>query len=106
MRPLSLARRLLHTSTPAAHDLFQRRVLNHLADTQPHLAVAADNVRVLQQPHKFYNSLLDLIHGARKSLFLSSLYIGGDEHGIVSCPLIPVSLHINANSSSQHSMTR
>ncbi|KAI0315243.1 CDP-diacylglycerol-glycerol-3-phosphate 3-phosphatidyltransferase [Amylostereum chailletii] len=55
-----------------------------LARKQPCFAVAPERVRVLTQPHDFYTTLLDMIRGAQRRIFLSSLYIGSSEHELIT----------------------
>jgi len=71
-----------------------------LASKQPFFTVSPENVRILGQPSSFYATLLvrallrfdlsfisyilkDMIRGARRRVFISSLYIGSSETELV-----------------------
>jgi len=93
----------------AAH--FRRRIHLHacvrdfaesLAQRQPYFPLSSKNVHILSQPDQFYARLLvrlctheqsvettnvflfkEIIRRARRRIFLSSLYIGSEEHELV-----------------------
>ncbi|KAH7889486.1 hypothetical protein F5I97DRAFT_1994876 [Phlebopus sp. FC_14] len=54
-----------------------------LALKQPCFTLASKNVHVLNEPSQFYVRLLEIIRRARRRIFLSSLYIGSSESGLL-----------------------
>ncbi|KAI0053944.1 hypothetical protein FA95DRAFT_17666 [Auriscalpium vulgare] len=69
-----------------------------LAQTQPCFSVSSSRVRVLYEPRAFYDTLLSMIRGARKRIFISSLYIGSGEtelvHALHDALRLTPSLHV------------
>lgn len=51
----------------------------------PRLDVRSDQVQILTGPTEFYETLRAKLLGAKKRIFLSTLYIGKSEHDLVSC---------------------
>ncbi|EIN07132.1 hypothetical protein PUNSTDRAFT_104642 [Punctularia strigosozonata HHB-11173 SS5] len=68
----------------ASLDPTVRTYANELAKTQPCFPMLARQVNVLSRPDQFHARLLDMIRRARRRIFLSSLYIGENEHELVS----------------------
>ncbi|KAG8849739.1 CDP-diacylglycerol--glycerol-3-phosphate 3-phosphatidyltransferase [Serendipita sp. 405] len=58
-------------------------VLKKIRLTQPSIKADSRQIEVLNNPQQFYTSLLDGIKRARERIFLSSLYVGHDEHELV-----------------------
>ncbi len=50
----------------------------------PRIDIRADQVKVLKGPEDFYEALKRKIRGAKKRIYLSTLYIGRSEHELVS----------------------
>lgn len=50
----------------------------------PRIDIRADQIQVLKGPEEFYEVLKSKIRGARKRIYLSTLYIGRSEHELVS----------------------
>ena len=50
----------------------------------PRIDIRADQVRVLRTPEEFYETLKHKIRGAKKRIYLSTLYIGKSENELVS----------------------
>lgn len=59
---------------PAIHDF-----ASSLAQSQPSFAISSEKVHILSHPADFYTRLTDLIRGAERRIFISSLYIGSTE---------------------------
>ncbi|MCJ1256662.1 CDP-diacylglycerol--glycerol-3-phosphate 3-phosphatidyltransferase [Lignoscripta atroalba] len=51
----------------------------------PRIDIRADQIKVLEGPTEFYDTLKNKIRGARKRIYLSTLYIGRSEHELISC---------------------
>ncbi|PPQ63931.1 hypothetical protein CVT24_009106 [Panaeolus cyanescens] len=51
---------------------------------QPLFSVAPTSIQILFQPSEFYKSLLEMINHAEQRIFISSLYIGGEEAELIS----------------------
>lgn len=54
-----------------------------LARTQPHFSLSPENIHILSTPAEFYTQLIDLIRGAERRIFISSLYIGSAETELI-----------------------
>ncbi|KAH9079299.1 hypothetical protein EDB83DRAFT_2341851 [Lactarius deliciosus] len=54
-----------------------------LAQTQPHFSLSPENIQILSTPAEFYTQLIDLIRGAERRIFISSLYIGSAETELI-----------------------
>ncbi|KAH9048572.1 hypothetical protein EDB84DRAFT_1456633 [Lactarius hengduanensis] len=54
-----------------------------LAHTQPHFSLSPENIQILSTPAEFYTQLIDLIRGAQRRIFISSLYIGSAETELI-----------------------
>ncbi|KAJ7592660.1 hypothetical protein C8J56DRAFT_822576 [Mycena floridula] len=55
----------------------------NVKQSQPCFSIAANNVRILNQPTEFYTLLLDMIQRAERRIFISSLYIGSKEAELI-----------------------
>jgi CDP-diacylglycerol--glycerol-3-phosphate 3-phosphatidyltransferase len=51
----------------------------------PRIDINADQIEILSGPSEFYETLKTLLRGAKKRIFLSTLYIGKSEHELVAC---------------------
>ncbi|MCJ1339377.1 CDP-diacylglycerol--glycerol-3-phosphate 3-phosphatidyltransferase [Bachmanniomyces sp. S44760] len=60
-------------------------VMTELDRIAPRIDIKADQVKVLETPAEFYDTLKDCIRGAKKRIYLSTLYIGRTEHELVHC---------------------
>ncbi|KAN0123968.1 CDP-diacylglycerol-glycerol-3-phosphate 3-phosphatidyltransferase [Russula decolorans] len=63
---------------PAIHEF-----ASSLAQSQPSFAISSEKVHILSNPADFYTRLTDLIRGAEKRIFISSLYIGSTETSLL-----------------------
>lgn len=50
----------------------------------PRIDVRADQIEVLEGPKEFYKTLKSKIRGAKRRIYLSTLYIGKSEHELIS----------------------
>lgn len=50
----------------------------------PRIDIRADQIEVLDGPKEFYETLKSKIRGAKKRIYLSTLYIGKSEHELIS----------------------
>ncbi|KAI5859436.1 hypothetical protein GGS23DRAFT_585397 [Durotheca rogersii] len=57
---------------------------SELAQIAPSFKIAADNVSIFKTPSCFYETLLARIRNANRRIFLSTLYIGKDQHELVA----------------------
>ncbi|CCA67064.1 related to PGS1-phosphatidylglycerophosphate synthase [Serendipita indica DSM 11827] len=57
--------------------------LRQIQTQQPSLAVDSSQVKILNLPQEFYSTLLERIKNAKSRIFLSSLYVGHDEHELL-----------------------
>ncbi|KAF8646207.1 hypothetical protein AX16_007349 [Volvariella volvacea WC 439] len=72
-----------HLSTKALHPSIQG-MASKLSEKQPTFAVVPRQTTILTEPHEFYTLLLDMIKGAQRRIFISSLYIGEGETELIS----------------------
>ncbi|KAI0256582.1 hypothetical protein BJV78DRAFT_1117023 [Lactifluus subvellereus] len=54
-----------------------------LAQTQPYFSLSSEKIHILSNPADFYAKLIDLIRGAEKRIFISSLYVGSTETRLI-----------------------
>ncbi|KAI0306678.1 hypothetical protein B0F90DRAFT_1814530 [Multifurca ochricompacta] len=71
-----------YTSNLAQYPTIQN-FASSLALTQPHFSLSSDKIHILSNPTQFYTQLIDLIQGAEKRIFISSLYIGSTETRLI-----------------------
>ena len=60
-------------------------VTSELDRLSPRIDIRPDQIRVLEGPKEFYETLKTKIRNAKQRIYLSSLYIGSTEHELVSC---------------------
>ncbi|KAL5529514.1 hypothetical protein ACEPAG_5499 [Sanghuangporus baumii] len=80
-----------------------------LGHMQPCYALRSKDIAILSQPKEFLVLLLEMIHRARKRIFLSSLYIGTSEQYLIAAleeslqnnPSLHVHLHLDYNRSTR-----
>lgn len=51
----------------------------------PRIDINADQIKILDGPEEFYETLKGKIRGAKRSIYLSTLYIGKSETELISC---------------------
>ena len=51
----------------------------------PRIDIQADQIKVLEGPKDFYETLKEKLRGAKKRIYLSTLYIGNTENELLSC---------------------
>ncbi|KAI9446565.1 hypothetical protein H4582DRAFT_2166056 [Lactarius indigo] len=71
-----------HLSNLARYPNIQK-FTSDLAHTQPHFSLSSENIHILSTPAEFYTQLIDLIRGAERRIFISSLYIGSAETELI-----------------------
>ena len=75
-------------SAPAAHPPSSAVILaplvNELDRIAPSFRISGSQIRVLQSPSEFYETLKAKIRNAERRIFLSTLYIGKSEQELVS----------------------
>ena len=58
--------------------------VNELDRIAPSFRISGSQIRVLQSPSEFYETLKEKIRNAERRIFLSTLYIGKSEQELVS----------------------
>ncbi|KAH8822846.1 CDP-diacylglycerol-glycerol-3-phosphate 3-phosphatidyltransferase [Flagelloscypha sp. PMI_526] len=61
-----------------------RSLVSTLSHSRPVFKIKPSNISILSQPIQFHDRLLDMIKRAKQRIFLSSLYIGPEEHELHS----------------------
>lgn len=51
----------------------------------PRIDIGADQIDILEGPEEFYETLKSKIRGAKRRIYLSTLYIGKSENELISC---------------------
>lgn len=83
-------RRQLSSSAPAAPSESPANVSVFAAITTeldriaPRIDIRPDQIQVLQSPEQFYETLKSKIRGAKRRIYLSTLYIGKSEYELIS----------------------
>ncbi|ETN40410.1 uncharacterized protein HMPREF1541_04687 [Cyphellophora europaea CBS 101466] len=67
--------------TPTAHPL--AGVATQVDNVAPRFEVEASQIEILDSPAAFYETLKTKIRGAKKRVYLSTLYIGKSEHDLI-----------------------
>ena len=73
------------TQSPASNASVLAGITAELDRLAPRIDVRADQIKILEGPSDFYETLKAKIRGAKRRIFLSSLYIGKSEHELVLC---------------------
>lgn len=60
-------------------------ITSELDRLAPRIDIRADQIKILGGPKEFYDTLKDKIKGAKRRIYLSTLYIGKSEHELVAC---------------------
>ncbi|KIV77334.1 hypothetical protein PV11_09138 [Exophiala sideris] len=71
-----------HVPAPTAHPL--AGVASQLDHVAPRFEIDPDNIEILDSPTAFYETLKAKIRGARRRIYLSTLYIGKSEHELIA----------------------
>lgn len=83
--------------------LASNRVLRDFNNSLPSFRIHSSHIEILDTPSKFHDYLISGILNARRRIFLSSLYIGGDADALVRSlrrnNLVPLTIS-TANSNS------
>ncbi|KAH9819676.1 hypothetical protein DFH28DRAFT_1080257 [Melampsora americana] len=58
--------------------------VSKLAHQIPCFRARAQDIQIIKQPKEFYRTLLDLISQAKHRIFIASLYIGKEEHELIT----------------------
>ncbi|GAM86852.1 hypothetical protein ANO11243_048720 [Dothideomycetidae sp. 11243] len=61
-----------------------KALVSDLDKVAPRFDVKASQIRILESPSEFYETLKSKIQGAQRHIFLSTLYIGKDEHELIA----------------------
>ncbi|KAL9090424.1 MAG: hypothetical protein Q9159_001953 [Coniocarpon cinnabarinum] len=64
--------------------LYKRITLSDLDKIAPCFAIRADQVQILKEPREFYEVLKSKILGAKKRVFISTLYVGKTEQELLA----------------------
>ncbi|ERF68183.1 hypothetical protein EPUS_05264 [Endocarpon pusillum Z07020] len=72
----------VNTAASPAHPLAS--VTTQLDRVSPRFEIDPSAVTILNSPAAFYKTLKDKIHGARRRIYLSTLYIGKTEHELIT----------------------
>jgi len=59
-------------------------LITSLSSTQPCFGARGDEIGLIVSPEQFRTGLLEMIKRARRRIIISSLYIGAEEHELVS----------------------
>lgn len=70
---------------PASHMSVLGGITSELDRLAPRIDIGADQIEILGGPKDFYDTLKDKIRGAKRRIYLSTLYIGKSEHELVAC---------------------
>ncbi|EXJ83848.1 phosphatidylserine synthase [Capronia coronata CBS 617.96] len=85
----TVARRFSSSSPPTAHHAPPSTahplagVTSQLDHVAPRFEIDPDNIEILDSPTAFYETLKAKIRGARRRIYLSTLYIGKTEHELI-----------------------
>ncbi|KAM0746889.1 hypothetical protein T439DRAFT_329578 [Meredithblackwellia eburnea MCA 4105] len=60
------------------------KVLSYELDPLPAFRTNGKDVKVLKEPQQFYRRLLDKIRRAKRRIFIASLYVGKEEHELIT----------------------
>ncbi|KAI1622906.1 phosphatidylserine synthase [Exophiala viscosa] len=71
-----------HVPAPTAHPL--AGVASQLDHVAPRFEIDPDNIEILESPTAFYETLKAKIRGAKRRIYLSTLYIGKSEHELIA----------------------
>lgn len=71
-------------SQPPTNASVLAAITTELDRIAPRIDIRADQIEVLQGPEQFYETLKSKIRGAKKRIYLSTLYIGKSEHDLIS----------------------
>ncbi|EXJ79953.1 phosphatidylserine synthase [Capronia epimyces CBS 606.96] len=71
-----------HGPPPTAHPL--AGVTSQLDHVAPRFEIDPDQIEILESPTAFYETLKAKIRGAKRRIYLSTLYIGKTEHELIS----------------------
>ncbi|MCJ1289971.1 CDP-diacylglycerol--glycerol-3-phosphate 3-phosphatidyltransferase [Xylographa carneopallida] len=86
-----IRQRQISTTTPIAnqppptHAAVLGSITTELDRIAPRIDLRADQIKILEGPSDFYDTLKSKIKRAKKRIYLSTLYIGKSEHELVSC---------------------
>ena len=72
-----------HVSTPLIPSTIAG-IMTELDRLAPRIDIRADQVTILEGPSDFYETLKKKIRGAKRRIYLSTLYIGRSEHELIS----------------------
>ncbi|EGG10378.1 uncharacterized protein MELLADRAFT_103410 [Melampsora larici-populina 98AG31] len=61
-----------------------KRFVCDLAQQLPCFKARAQDIQIIKKPNEFYQTLLDMISKARHRIFIASLYIGKEEHELIT----------------------
>lgn len=70
---------------PVSHMSALGGITSELDRLAPRIDIRADQIKILGGPKEFYDTLKIKIKGAKRRIYLSTLYIGKSEHELVSC---------------------
>ncbi|MCJ1406323.1 CDP-diacylglycerol--glycerol-3-phosphate 3-phosphatidyltransferase [Ptychographa xylographoides] len=68
---------------PTTHAAVLGTITTELDRLAPHIDIRADQIRIIESPSDFYETLKRKIQSAKKRIYLSTLYIGKSEHELV-----------------------
>ena len=71
--------------SPASNASVIAGITTELDRLATRIDIRANQIKILEGPSDFYETLKTKIRGAKKRIFLSSLYIGKSEHELVLC---------------------
>ncbi|MCJ1247876.1 CDP-diacylglycerol--glycerol-3-phosphate 3-phosphatidyltransferase [Trapelia coarctata] len=71
--------------SPASHISVLGGITTELDRLAPRIDIRADQIKILAGPREFYDTLKNKIKGAKRRIYLSTLYIGKSEHELVAC---------------------
>ncbi|MCJ1405454.1 CDP-diacylglycerol--glycerol-3-phosphate 3-phosphatidyltransferase [Xylographa trunciseda] len=72
-------------SPSSTHAAVLSGITTELDRLAPRIELRADQIKILEGPGDFYDTLKNKIKRAKKRIYLSTLYIGKSEHELVSC---------------------
>ncbi|MCJ1388367.1 CDP-diacylglycerol--glycerol-3-phosphate 3-phosphatidyltransferase [Xylographa bjoerkii] len=73
------------TPSSSTHAAVLGGITTELDRLAPRIDLRADQIKILEGPSDFYDTLKNKITRAKKRIYLSTLYIGKSEHELVSC---------------------
>ena len=72
-------------SQPTPNHSIVAGITAELDHFSPRIDINADQIQILEGPRDFYETLKIKLHGAKRRIYLATLYVGKTEHELVDC---------------------